>query len=132
MLGSSQGRINMNVTLPVEATVDGSILSRTARRCCAWSERWFPDAFAFAVLAVAIVSLGALCIGAAPLAITESFGAGFWSVIPFTMQMAFIIIGGYVIADSSPVSALLTRLAAIPRTGREAVVLVALVSALTS
>ncbi len=95
----------MSASVPVETTIDGSILSRVARRCCAWSERWFPDAFAFAVLAVAIVSLGAVCIGAPPLAIAENFGSGFWSVIPFTMQMAFIIIGGYVVADSPPVDA---------------------------
>src|ERR1700689_3106791 len=122
----------MNVSRPVEVSVDGSILSRTAQRCCAWSERWFPDAFAFAVLAVAIVSLGALCIGAPALSIAESFGSGFWSVIPFTMQMAFIIIGGYVIADSPPVSALVSRLAALPRSGRGAVALVALFSAMMS
>jgi short-chain fatty acids transporter len=112
--------------------VDGSLLARSAQRCCAWSERWFPDAFAFAVLAVAIVSLGALCIGALPLSIADNFGSGFWSVIPFTMQMAFIIIGGYVIADSPPVSALLRRLAAIARTGRGAVALIALFSATTA
>ena len=28
------------------------MLSRIAQHCCAWSERWFPDAFAFAVMAV--------------------------------------------------------------------------------
>jgi short-chain fatty acids transporter len=122
----------MSATLPFVAPVDSSILSRTALRCCAWSERWFPDAFAFAMLAVAIVSLGALCIGAPALSIAESFGSGFWSVIPFTMQMAFIIIGGYVIADSPPVFSLVTRLAAIPRTGRGAVALVALFSAMMS
>jgi short-chain fatty acids transporter len=122
----------MSATLPLEVPVDTSILARTARRCCAWSERWFPDAFAFAMLAVAIVSLGALCIGAPPLSIAESFGSGFWSVIPFTMQMAFIIIGGYVIADSPPISSLVRRLAALPRSGRGAVALVALFSAMMS
>src|ERR1700735_2514541 len=132
MLGRSRRGGKMSASLPYEANVRGSVLSRTAQRCCAWSERWFPDAFAFAVLAVAIVSLGALCIGAPPLSIAESFGSGFWSVIPFTMQMAFIIIGGYVIADSPPVSALVRRLAAIPRTGRGAVALVAAFSAMTS
>src|SRR3984957_13838854 len=120
----------MSATLPFEATVDRSILSRAAQCCCAWSERWFPDAFAFAMLAVAIVALGALCIGAPPLSIAESFGSGFWSVIPFTMQMAFIIIGGYVIADSPPISSLVTRLAAIPRSGRGAIALVAFSSAM--
>jgi short-chain fatty acids transporter len=122
----------MSASVPVETTIEGSILSRVARRCCAWSERWFPDAFAFAVLAVAIVSLGAVCIGAPPLAIAENFGSGFWSVIPFTMQMAFIIIGGYVVADSPPVYALVTRLAAMPRSGRGAVALVACFSAMMS
>jgi len=122
----------MSATLPFEATVSRSVLSRTAQRCCAWSERWFPDAFAFAILAVAIVSVGALCIGAPALSIAENFGSGFWSVIPFTMQMVFIIIGGYVIADSPPVASLLRRLAAIPRTGPGAVALVALFSAIAS
>src|ERR1700722_7768963 len=130
MLGPSWERRNMNATSPHE--LDRSILSRTSQRCCAWSERWFPDAFAFAMLAVAIVCVGALCIGAPPQSIAETFGSGFWSVIPFTMQMAFIIIGGYVIADSPPVYRLVARLAAIPRTGRGAVALVALFSAMMS
>jgi short-chain fatty acids transporter len=120
----------MNATLPSE--LDRSILSRTAERCCAWSERWFPDAFAFAMLAVAIVCLGAIGIGAPPESVAQTFGSGFWSVIPFTMQMAFIIIGGYVIADSPPVYGLVSRLAAIPRTGRAAIAMVALFSALVS
>src|SRR5438477_7834371 len=109
-----------------------SRLSAVAQRCCTWSERWFPDAFAFAVMAVAVVSLGALAIGARPLTIAQNFGSGFWSLIPFTMQMTFIILGGYVVADSPPVARLVERLAAWPRSGRTAVALVAFVSVLTS
>jgi short-chain fatty acids transporter len=111
---------------------EGSLLSAVALRCCAWAERWFPDAFAFAVLAVAVVAVGAVGIGAAPLAVAQSFGSGFWSLIPFTMQMTFIIIGGYVVADSPPVARLVRRLAEIPRSGRAAVTLVALSSVLLS
>jgi short-chain fatty acids transporter len=110
----------------------GSLLSAIALRCCAWSERWFPDAFAFAVLAVAVVTIGALGIGVAPLTVAQSFGSGFWSLIPFTMQMTFIIIGGYVTADSPPVTRLVQRLAAVPKTGRAAVALVALFGILLS
>ena len=109
-----------------------SRLSSIAQRCCAWSENWFPDAFVFAIAAVAVVSLGALSIGAAPLQIARSFGTGFWSLIPFTMQMAFIIIGGYVVADSPPITRLVERLAAWPRSGRGAVALVATVSVATA
>jgi short-chain fatty acids transporter len=111
---------------------NGSRLSLVAQRCCAWAERWFPDAFAFAVAAVAVASLGALAIGAPSIRIAESFGSGFWSLIPFTMQMAFIIIGGYVVADSPPIARLVQRLAAAPRSGRGGVALVAFVSVVTS
>lgn len=122
----------MSATTPLEMAAEPSLLSRAAQRCCAWSERWFPDAFAFAMLAVALVAVAALCIGAAPLSVAENFGSGFWSLIPFTMQMTFIIVGGYVIADSPPIAALVARLAGVPHTGRGAVALVALFSALMS
>ncbi|MGD0501289.1 MAG: TIGR00366 family protein [Steroidobacteraceae bacterium] len=107
-------------------------LSTVAQRCCAWSERWFPDAFAFAVVAVAAVAVAAVLIGAPAAAVAESFGSGFWSLIPFTMQMTFIIIGGYVVADSPPLDRLVHRLAAVPQSARGAVAWVALFGTLTS
>jgi short-chain fatty acids transporter len=109
-----------------------SLLASIAQRCCAWSERWFPDAFVFAMAAVAIVAVGALSIGVTPLQVARSFGTGFWSLIPFTMQMAFIIIGGYVVADSPPIMRLVHRLAAWPQTGRGAIALVASISVTSS
>jgi short-chain fatty acids transporter len=48
------------------------------------------------------------------------------------MQMTFIILGGYVVADSPPVARMVQRLAAWPRSGRSAVALVACVSVTTS
>jgi short-chain fatty acids transporter len=107
-------------------------LQRVAQRCCGWSERWFPDAFAFAIMAVALVACGAVLIGAPPQTVAENFGSGFWSLIPFTMQMTFIIIGGYVVADSPPVDRLVHRLAAVPKSPRGAVAWVALFAMLTS
>ena len=105
-----------------------SALAVLATRCCAWSERWFPDAFAFAIAAVAVVAVASLCIGIAPLQIAQCFGSGLWSLIPFTMQMVFIILGGFVVADSPPVERLLRRIAAIPGDGRSAVAIVTFVS----
>jgi short-chain fatty acids transporter len=110
----------------------GSLLTRFAERTCAWSERWFPDAFVFALLAVAIVVLAALSIGASPMQVAVSFGDGFWSIMPFTMQMCFIVIGGYVAADSPPVARMIQRLAAVPRSARGSIALVALVGMLVS
>jgi short-chain fatty acids transporter len=97
-----------------------------------WAERWFPDAFIFVAIAVVVVSLAALANGATPLTISRSFGDGFWSLIPFTMQMVFVVIGGYVVATSAPVQRLIRSCAAIPQNGASAVGLVAAVSMLAS
>lgn len=108
------------------------LLQRLALSSCAWSERWIPDAYVFATLAVVIVAVTALLLGASPVATAAAFGDGFWSLIPFTMQMSFIIIGGYVVAGSPPIARLIDRLAAFPRTARGAVCWVALISMLVS
>ena len=112
--------------------VNAPFLAGIALRTCAWSERWFPDAFAFAVLAVAVVAFAAVSVGVAPSAVAQSFGSGFWGLIPFTMQMCFIVIGGYVVADSPPVAKLVAHLARLPQSGRAAIGLVAVVSLVTS
>lgn len=106
--------------------------ARFAIACAAWAERWFPDSWVFAVVAVLLVSLAVLALGAPPQAAAKAFGDGFWSLIPFTMQMAFVVIGGYVVASSAPAARLIARLARIPRNGRSAVCWVALISMLAS
>jgi short-chain fatty acids transporter len=86
----------------------------------------------FAALAVVLVAIAALVAGASPTATTSAFGDGFWSLIPFTMQMCFIIIGGYVVAASPAVTAIIEGLARLPRSGRGAVTFVALLGMLVS
>lgn len=88
----------------------------------AWSERWIPDAFVFALLATVVVVVAALV--ATPTGVVDVaslWGTGFWELIPFTMQMALVIITGYVLASSPPVGALIRRLAAVPADPRAAV-----------
>ncbi|RMQ42633.1 Short-chain fatty acid transporter [Pseudomonas cichorii] len=116
----------------VATHIEESRSARFALRCAAWAERWFPDSWVFAALAVAIVTLATLAIGARPTEAAKAFGDGFWSLIPFTMQMAFVVIGGYVVASSPPAVRLIDRLARIPSNGRSAVAWVALISMLAS
>ena len=114
------------------ATTSEGVLVRIAIAFTAWAERWFPDAFIFVAIAVAVVALAALANGASPGSVSQSFGNGFWSLITFTMQMAFVAIGGYVVATSAPAARLIHRLARLPASGRGAVGLVATVSILAS
>ena len=115
---------------PQERPVSG--LPRLGLALADWSERWFPDAFVFALLALIIVLVAALLAGTALRDAIQFFGQGFWSIIPFTMQMAIIILGGYVVATSPPVHRLIRWLAAIPRSPRAAVAFVAFFSMATS
>ncbi len=95
-----------------------------------------PDAFVFALAATAVVAAAAFAIDpttrAAPLKVVDAWGDGFWTLIPFTLQMAMIIIGGYVLASSPPVFRLITWIAARPTTAKGAVVLVAVVAMLSA
>ena len=108
------------------------LMVRIAVGFTAWAEKWFPDAFIFVAIAVVVVAVAALANGASPLAVSEAFGGGFWSLITFTMQMAFVAIGGYVVATSPPASRLIHAIARLPKSGPGAVGTVAAVSILAS
>ena len=97
-----------------------------------WSERWFPDAYVFAAIAVVVVALAALAMGRTPKEIGVDFGAHFWDLIPFTMQMAFVVIAGYIVAVSRPVHRLIEKLAAVPKTPKGAVAYVAFFAMIAS
>lgn len=109
-----------------------SALERFAGRATAWTERWMPDAFVFALGATLIVLLAALAVDPAaqraPMRLIDAWGTGFWSLIPFTLQMVMIVVGGYVLASSPPVMRLLRYLASIPHSAKGAVLLVAVVA----
>lgn len=91
----------------------------------AWTERWIPDAFIFALLATVIVVVSALAATPATAAQTvDAWGRGFWDLIPFTLQMALVIITGHVLATSPPLGRAIRAIASWPSTPRGAVALV--------
>ncbi|ABY24644.1 short-chain fatty acids transporter [Renibacterium salmoninarum ATCC 33209] len=96
-------------------------LAKFAQSLARWTEKWFPEAYVFALAGVIIVAVAALANGAGPQAITDSFGNGFWDLTAFTLQMAMVVLTGYVVATSAPIAKVITRLAAIPTTARGAV-----------
>src|SRR3954465_8863798 len=102
------------------------VLARIALAMTDWTERWVPDAFIFALLATLIVVIaGVACPPSTLPQVIDAWGKGFWELIPFTLQMALIIITGYVLASSPPIGRVIRALAAWPRSPRHAVALVA-------
>jgi len=121
------------------------MLASIGLRLSDWFEKWFPDAFVLALSAVAIVfvasvlvvtgqspAVGIQSIGSTVLDTAQWFGAGFWDLVTFTMQMSMIVVTGYAVATSPPIYAVIRRLAAVPRTGRGAAAYVGLFSMLAS
>ena len=79
---------------------DGGALTRMGMALSDWAERWFPDALVFAMLAIVVVFVAGLSVGSTASELVTDFGDGFWELVPFTMQMAMIVIGGYVVANT--------------------------------
>ena len=105
------------------------MLERLAQLLTRYSTRWVPDSFVIAALLTLLVAAVAAPVMTEPAwRLAVYWGDGFWSFIPFTLQMCMVILTGYMVADAPPVRRLLARLAAAPRTPRAAIALTALVS----
>jgi short-chain fatty acids transporter len=113
-----------------------ALLERVALKSTALTEQYMPDAFIFALGGTLVIAVAALLVDPAmraePLKIVDAWGSGFWSLIPFTLQMTMMIIGGYVLATAPAVDRVSKRLAATPRTTKGAVTLVAFFSMASS
>jgi short-chain fatty acids transporter len=107
-------------------------LARLGLAISGWSERWFPDPLVFALLGILVVFVVGLFLGEAPGTLALQGGKTFWSLVPFTMQMVMVVIGGYVVASAPAVHALIRRIAALPRSPRAAITLIACVAMLTA
>ena len=115
-----------------DTSIERNPLVRTGLALADFSERWFPDAFVFALVALLLTFAGAWSLGERPVKLLSIAGSSFWGLVPFTMQMAIVIIGGWVVASSPPLARLIVRLASVPRTPRGAVALVAFLSMASS
>src|SRR5688572_11126454 len=119
-------------SMPEVQDTAASTLARIGLRLSDWFERWFPDAFALALSAVAIVFIASVAAGSSVAQTAQWFGAGFWDLVAFTMQMSMIVVTGYAVATAPPVYAAIRRMAAVPTTGPGAAAYVGLFSMLSS
>jgi short-chain fatty acids transporter len=107
-------------------------LARFAQRIAGWTEKWFPDAYVFALVGVVVVTLAALVNGSSPKVVAEAFGGGFWDLAEFTLQMAMVVLTGYIVATSPPAAKVIDSIARVPSSARGAVAFVALIACLVS
>ena len=103
-------------------------ISRLATALTILSQRWVPSAFAIAVLLTFVTFAIAIGAGATPQRALIEWGNGFWTLLPFAMQMSLVILTGYIVSAAPLIDRAFARLARTARSPRAAVVLMALVS----
>ena len=105
------------------------MLTRVANAAARWSARWVPNAFVIACLLTLVVFALVIAVaGKDPIAAQGYWVKGFWELLELAMQMSLIVLTGYVVAVSPPVSRLLEFTAGLPTTTAGAVMLMGLVS----
>lgn len=114
------------------AEASESRLARAGLALAAWSERWFPDPAVIAFLGVVVVFILGVLAGENPARMAFEGGKSFWALVPFTMQMVMIIVGGHVVASTALARGAIQWLARVPGSPRSAIAWVALFSMLTS
>lgn len=94
-------------------------------------ERYLPDPLIFVILLTLFVYvIGIFTTGTTPLQMVTFFGDGFWGLMEFTVQMSMVLLTGHVMAKSRPFKRLLSKLASIPNSSGQAILLVSVVAAL--
>lgn len=116
---------------------EGTVLQRLGSRLSDRVERWMPSPFIFAILLTYIVFVAGiladgLFAGTGPVQMVQYWFDGFWILLSFTMQAVLILVTGFVLAYHPFVQEQIKRLLSIPSTGRQAIVLVALIAMVTA
>ena len=107
-------------------------LQRVALALSRLAERWLPDAFVFALGATVLVFVAGLAIGVPARQLVAAWGNGFPDLNAFALQMALVIVTGYVLATARPVRRAIDAIARLPRGPRAAVATVAAFAMATS
>src|SRR5713226_9384627 len=88
-----------------KSAVSEGLPARMGLALATWSERWFPDP-----LGVVLVFILGILSGVSPARLAFEGGKSFWALVPFTMQMIMVIVGGHVVASTPLVGGTIERL----------------------
>ena len=105
------------------------MIKKMTSGCVKLVQKFLPDPFLFALLLSAIVFvLGIALNGETPLSMVQHWGAGFWGFLAFSMQMVLVVVLGNCLANAPVFKKLLSRLAGIPKTPKQAIMFCTLVA----
>ena len=105
------------------------VIERAGERIAGNVQKWLPDPFLFAILLTFIAFVMGLALtDRSAEQMVRHWYSGFWNLLAFAMQMVLVLVTGYVLAHAPFVRPALERIADLPRTGTQGVVLVTALS----
>ncbi|MFC7655349.1 short-chain fatty acid transporter [Pseudonocardia benzenivorans] len=95
--------------------------------------KYLPDPLVLVIGLTILTAVLAMAFkGTAPRDVVDAWGSGFWDLLAFTMQMALVLVLGFVLAKTGPVDRLLDLIAARVNSPRVAVAIAVLIGGLAS
>jgi short-chain fatty acids transporter len=106
-----------------------NIIAQNGKRLSDWSERNMPNPYLFAVILTFIAYfMGWILTESGPMDMIKHWYNGFWKYLTFAMQMVLILVTGHALAIAPGVHPFLKRLARLPKTNGQAVLLTAYIA----
>lgn len=110
-----------------------NLLERAAAPFVSFVERFYPDAFVFAILLTLVTfAMTVTLAGETPAAAVEIWGLGLTGLLSFIAQIALTLICAHALAHTDAVRVVLDRLARVPRSAAQGYFLVAVVAGMAS
>ena len=94
----------------------------------AFIQRWLPEPLVIVIALTFLVFVAGMLAGSSPVAMVGYFGDGFWDLLTFAMQMALVLVTGFVVASTPLFERAMGRLARVASTPGQAILLVTAVS----
>ncbi|MBC6695738.1 short-chain fatty acid transporter [Terrisporobacter mayombei] len=99
--------------------------------CVNLVQNYLPDPFLFCIMITfAIFLSGIIFTGQGPMDMIVHWSGGFWGLLAFAMQMALVLVLGHTLASAPAFKKVLRRLAKIPKTPGQAILMVTFISGL--
>jgi len=91
--------------------------------------KWLPDAFLFATILTFLVFIfGIIFEGQSPINMAKYWGADFWKLLAFAMQMVLVLVTGHTLAKTKLVESILRSIASIAKTPGQSIVVTTVVA----
>ena len=96
-------------------------------------QKYLPDPLVFAMILTLIMFVsGVAFTNHTPIQMMGFWGKSFWNLLAFAMQMALVLVTGSAFATAPPIKRILQRIAGIPKTPAQAIMLVTFVAAVAN